>query len=106
MFQKKRPDRRAFAIEQEPHTYVGKPFEDRNQLSVANDNNNLNNNNKSSAAPSLRLGRGKISPPPTWEEIDVVHEQLIRRTRSFSALRGQENKTTTTQKEMEQDQRC
>ena len=29
MFQKKRPDRRDFAIEQEPHTYVGKPFEDQ-----------------------------------------------------------------------------
>ena len=28
MFQKKRPDRRAFAIEQGPHTYVGKPLED------------------------------------------------------------------------------
>ncbi len=27
LFQKKRPDRRAFAIEQGPHTYVGKPLE-------------------------------------------------------------------------------
>ena len=51
MFQKKRPDRRAFAIEQGPHTYVGKPLEGQSaytthacgkeladrQLSVAND---------------------------------------------------------------------
>ena len=29
MFQKKRPDRRAFAIEQGPHTYVGEPLEDQ-----------------------------------------------------------------------------
>ena len=89
LFQKKRPDRRAFAIEQGPHTYVGEPLEGQisvastyvgeplegcPSISVANDNNHNNhnkhnnNNKRSPAAPTQRLGRGKIplssSPPP------------------------------------------
>ena len=60
MFQKKRPDRRAFAIEQGPHTYVGEPL----QLSVANDNNNDNNNNDPQQRRRCVWGEGKFPPSP------------------------------------------